>query len=85
MLRRLGLSKFTQINDLINTNKTYALPTIEIPPEVEDKYLKAVKSDDAQVETWVWDTRVLKLFKHVEYNDKTVSKLNVLRRLALKY
>ena len=60
------------------------LPVISVPPTIELKHLKAVKADDADVDTYIWDERVLNRFSHVKYDDKIVEKLNILRRFFLR-
>ena len=87
VLRTLNLAAFSSdpaphasIHSINN-----ALPVITVPPDSDEKYLKAVKADDATVETWIWDERVLHFFPKVTSNQRTVNALNVLRRLGSKW
>ena len=76
ILRRLSLSNIEKIETEDQAYQS-SLP-------IEEKHLKAVKSDDAAVDTYIWDDRVLKLFPTISYTDETVNKLNILRRFFLR-
>ena len=80
--RRLNLSNIRRA-DPLEHQKLNPLEVIMVPPTIEDKHLKAVKADDALVDTYIWDERVIKIFKHINYNEKVVANLNVLRRFFL--
>ena len=43
-----------------------------------------MKADDAQIESWIWDERVLKLFSFVPYNKQTTESLNKIRIALLR-
>ena len=79
VLRRLGFTDIKRIN-ISNNNVVSPLPIITLAPTIESKHLNAVKADDAYVDTYIWDERVIAYFSHIKYEDEVVNKLNVLRR-----
>lgn len=84
-LKSLGLSYYsnqTPTDGMLTKEKK--LPVIEVPPDIDEQHLKAVKADDAQIETWIWDERVLKKFPHVEYSKITTEALNIIRKALLR-
>ena len=53
----------------------------------EDRNLKATKSDDAEIPTYLWDDRICSHFEMTSVADRfrCIEALNVIRRLALRY
>ena len=82
VLRRLQFSNIKRLECNLD-HVSSPVPIITVPPTIESKHLKAVKSDYAGVDTYIWDERVLSNFPDMKYNEDTVIKLNVLRRFLL--
>ena len=83
VLRRLSISKFISVQTQ-SKEIDKGLPVIEVPPDIQVNHLKAVKADNAQIETWVWDERVLKKFPFVKYDERVTEAFNKIRRGLLR-
>lgn len=62
ILRRSGLA--TKVSTPVSSDPLFS-PVIEVPPDFKPEYQESVKHDDAHIETYVWDERVLAGLPHI--------------------
>ena len=81
-VRKLGLTHHLPRDKL---GSPIRLPQL-FPPIIQDADdLKAVKSDDFKVKTYIWDERVVKHFAHLGCDERTVRSLNCIRKITTRW
>ena len=86
--------KETEVLRMTDIEALYSVPdcdegvgSLNVEERREDRNLKATKSDDAKIPTYLWDDRICEKLglKEVEHQAKCVKALEIIRKGALRY